>query len=364
MPQLTKLKQLEIGLYQDAKRDGVTLSQHLQELARKGEIGEDLYTPEARNAEGQPVDAFRQLLAASGIRTKGEFAQTGDAFLSDAQNRVLFPEFVNRTYRDAERDAVNVLQTTDLVSVRFGIDGNSYRTGVITAGQEKELEFGRVAQLGELPVYSIVLSEKPINLYKYGGVLRMSYEAVRRTRLPVLARYIGKVSRAQSRRKVKQALNTALNGDGNANPAPASTPAAGAAFTLADIIALQMDGLTNGVQFTTITADTADLSAILNLEIFTGAAATAAGADFRDTGTWPALLGMRPRLALADSALVGSKKLLAIDTANGLEEVYENGSELTESERLITSQFENVAISEVLGFAKPDVQAFRTKQHA
>jgi hypothetical protein len=361
---IKKLSQLELGLYQDAARQGMNLSQHLNELARTGGIDEALVRPDARNSAGEPVDAFKQLLAAAGIRTKGEFAQTGDAFVSDPSNRVLFPEFVAREYRDAERDAVNVLQTTDLVSTRVGIDGTAYRTGVITAGQEKELEFGRVAQLAEMPVYTIVLSDKAVNALKYGGVLRMSYEAVRRAKLPILSRYIGKISRAQSRRKVKQALNVAINGDGNANPAPASTAATGNAFTLADIIGLQMDGLVQGVQFGIITADTADLAAILNLEIFTGAAASGAGADFRDTGTWPALLGMRPKLALADSVLQGSKKLLAIDQANGLEEFYENGSEIVESEKLITSQFENIAISEVIGWAKPDTQAFRTKSHA
>ena len=360
---IKKLQQLELGLYQDAARQGMTLSQHLNELARKGEIGEELYQPDARNSAGEPVDAFKQILAAAGIRTKGEFAQTGDAFVSDPANRILFPEFVSREYRDAERDAANVLQISDLVSTRIGIDGTAYRSGVITAGQEKDLEFGRVAELGEMPVYNIKLSDKAVNALKYGGVLRMSYEAVRRAKLPVLSRYIAKMSRAQARRKVKQALNVALNGDGNGNPAPASAAATGASFTLQDIIALQMDGLTNGVQFGIITADAADLAAILNLDIFTGVAATAAGADFRDTGRWPAILGMQPKMALADSALQGSKKLLAIDQANGLEEFYENGSEIVESEKLITSQFENIAISEVVGWAKPDVQAFRTKSH-
>lgn len=364
MTKIKTLKNLELGLYQDAAREGMTLSQHLNELARKGEIAEELYKPEARNSHGEPVDAFRQILAEAGIRTKGEFAQTGDAFLTDPNNRVLFPEFVSREYRDAERDAVNVLQTADLVSVRIGIDGTAHRTGVITAGQEKDLEFGRVAEMGEMATYTIKLSDKAVNATKYGGVLRMSYESVRRAKLPILSRYIAKISRAQNRRKAKQALNTALNGDGNSNPAPASTAATGGSFTLQDIIGIQMDGLVQGVQFGIITADAADLAAILNLDVFTGAAATAAGADFRDTGRWPNILGMTPKLALADSALQGSKKLLAIDQANGLEEFYENGSELTESERLITSQFENIAISEVVGWAKPDTQAFRTKSHA
>ncbi|WP_339098299.1 hypothetical protein WDJ50_18640 (plasmid) [Deinococcus sp. VB142] len=355
------LKQLELGLYQDAKREGLTLSQHLQELSRKGDIDEALVRPDARNSQGQPVDAFKQLLSAAGIRTKGEFAQTGDAFLSDPNNRILFPEYVAREYRDAERDAENVLQASDLVSARIGIDGTAYRVGVITGGQEKDLEFGRVAELGELPVYSIKLSDKAVNAYKYGGVLRISYEAARRTKLPVISRYIAKIARAQGRRKAKSALNTALNGDGNGNPAPASAPAAGATFTLADLIALQMDGLRNGVQFNVLTGDSTVLSEILGLDVFTNAAATAAGADFRDTGNWPRILGMAPRLAMTDSALEGSKKVLAVDSNNGLEEFYENGSELTESERLITSQFENIAISEVVGWAKPDEQAFRTK---
>ncbi|MVN88282.1 hypothetical protein GO986_16170 [Deinococcus sp. HMF7620] len=364
MTKITKLSNLELGLYQDAAREGMTLSQYLNEMGRKGDIAEELFQPNAKNSQGEPVDAFKQLLAAAGIRTKGEFAQTGDAFLSDPTNRVLFPEFIVREYRDAERDAVNVLQTSDLVSTRLGIQNNTYRTGVIQAGQEKDLEFGRVSELGELPAYTIKLSDKAVNAQKYGGVLRMSYESVRRARLPIISRYVAKISRAQNRRKTKQALNTALNGDGNSNPAPASTAATGTTFTLQDIIALQMDGLVNGVQFGIITADAADLAAILNLDIFTGVAATAAGADFRDTGKWPNILGMQPKMAMTDSALQGSKKLLGIDQTNGLEEFYEEGSEIVESEKLITSQFEIIAISEVVGWAKPDTQAFRTKAHA
>jgi hypothetical protein len=364
MTKITKLTQLEVGLYQDAKANNMTFSQLMNDLLRKGDIDESLARPGVTNSQGQSVDAFQQLLAAANIRTKGDFANTGGAFLDDPNNRVLFPEYVARTYRDAERDAVNVLQIGDLVSTRVGIDGTAYRTGIINSGQEKDLEFGRVAQLGEMAVYSIVLADKAVNALKYGGVLRMSYEAVRRAKLPILNRYLAKIARAQGRRKVKQGLNVALNGDGNSNPAPASTAAVGTVFTFADIIALQMDGLKNGVQFTGITGDSTTLAELLALDVFTAPGATARGADFRDNGNWPSILGMTPKMAVSDSALEGSKKLMAFDTANGLEEFYENGSEIVESERLITSQFENVAISEVVGWAKPDVQAFRTKQHA
>lgn len=360
---IKKMTQLEVGLYKDAKRDNMTFSQKLEELVRKEEISPDLVSPDARNSRGERVDAFKQLLAAAGIRTKGEFAQTGDAFLADQNNRVLFPEFINRTYRDAETDQINALQITDLVADRIGIDSNAYKTGVIAGGQEKDLEFGRVAQGGELPVYTVTVADNAVSLFKFGGILKVSYEAARRMPLTQMARYIAKIARAQSRRKVKQATAVALNGDGNSNAAPASAAIAGTVWTLADLIQLEIDGMQNGAGFNILTGDGVEIAQILALDIFTGPAATAQGAAFRDTGEWPTILGMRPRVSLSGSALEGSKKIMAIETAAGLEEVYENGAELTETDKLIDTQFERVAISEVLGYAKPDVQAFRTKLH-
>lgn len=352
-----KIAQLDPGIYDDAKRNGMNLTAYLGEMARKGDIDESLINLEAKNSQGQSVDPFKQLLAKAGIRTKGEFAQTGDAFISTPENRILFPEYVSREYRDAETDTLNVLRHTDLVSVRVAIDGTAYRTGVIEAGQERDLEFGRVAEMGEIPVYSIKLADKAVNAHKFGGTLRMSYEAIRRTRLPIISRYIAKIARAEARRKARLALETAINGDGNLNPAPVTYGTR--PWDLADLVKLQMDGLQNGVQFNIITGDSVELSSLFLLDIFTGAGATSAGADFRDNGVWPNILGMRPKMAMSGSVLENSRMLLGVDTANGLEEFFERGSELVESERLITSQFENIVISEVMGFAKPDAQAFR-----
>ncbi len=361
---IKKLSQLEKGLYQDAKTQKVTLSQLLDKMSRDGEIDGDLVRPEAKNSRGERLDAFQQLLVHAGIRTKGEFAQTGDAFLSDPNNRVLFPEFINRTYRDNETDIINAVQISDLVANRTGIDGSSYRTGVITAGQEADLEWGRVAQGAELPEYTIVLAEQAINLFKFGGILKMSYEVLRRTSLPMVARYVGKIARAQGRRRVKQAINVILNGDGNSNPAPAANAATGTSFTLADILDLQMSGIKNGAGFNLLVGDMVEIGQILTLDVFIAPGSTARGGDFRDTGNWPSVLGMTPRVALVGSALEGSKKILGVETAGGLEEVYENGSQITESDKLIETQFERIAMSENLGYTKPDIQGFRTKAHA
>lgn len=358
---LEKVSQLEIGLYEDAHRGGMSLSLYLNEMARKGELSENLYRPEARNSQGQPVDAFKQVLAAAGIRTKGELAQTGDAFFSTPSNRVLFPEYVSREYRDAERDLPPLfVSLDDLVTNREGISSNAYRTGVIESN-ELELEFGRVAEGGELPVYTVTHAEKAINVYKYGGILKMSYESVRRAALPMLNRYIAKVARAQRRRKIKQAMNVALNGDGNSNPAP-NTATAGATWSFADLINLQFEAAAAGVMVDTIVGDSTELISLIALHTLTADGRPAdRNTPYVENGTLPAPLGMELKLALPGSVLVGSRKVMGIDSADGLVEVYENGSDITEAERLITTQFEVIAISENLGYAKPERQAFRTK---
>lgn len=360
---ITNRKQLELGLYQDAKREGMTLSLLLQEKARKGELSGELYDPNAKNSKGQPIDAFKQLLAAGGIRTKGELAQTGDAFFSDASNRVLFPEFISREYREQERAVLPVfVQLSDLVTNREGISSNAYRVGMISSSNDDELEFGRIAEGAEFPVYTVTHAANAINIYKYGGELRLSYEAIRRAALPMLSRYIGKVARAQVRRKIKQATSVALNGDGNANPAP-NTATAGAAWTFADLIAMQFNSATAGVQTSVIIGDSTEIASVVGNFVLTsdGRPADRSVAFVDNGGVLPSPLGMTLKLALPGSVLEGSRKLLGVDSADGLVEVYENGSEITESEKLITSQFNVITISENLGYAKPESQAFRTK---
>lgn len=359
---LSKLKQLELGLYQDASDANLNLTQHLDEMARKGEIAEELVNPEATNVKGEKVSAFKQLLAKAGIRTKGPMASTGDAFFSDPNNRILFPEFVSTTYKDQERDLAGpyFLTIGDIVTNRQGIGSSAYRTGIITSGQRERLEFGEVAEGGELPRYRVDLAEKAINLKKYGGILEMTYESIRRAALPMLARYLGKIAQAQMYRKLKDALNVALNGDGNSNPAP-DTASLGANWAFDDIINLMVEGANAGIMFDFIVGETTDITQVLKLSQFTDVAATARNADFRDSGRFPAPLGLDLKISIPNSVLDGSKKLMGVDRANGLVEVYEEGSQITEADRLITTQFEQIAISENLAYAKPDINAFRTK---
>lgn len=360
---LSKRSQLELGLYQEASARSLTLSAYLGELGREGKISEDLFKPDLTNSKGEKLDAFQQLMLGGGIRTKGALAQTGDAFMTDPNNRILFPEFVSREYRDQERQLPALfVALADLVTNREGISGNTHKAGMLSSAQDTELEFGRVAEGAELPIYTVTQAERAIDLFKYGGALKLSYEAVRRVALPMLSRYIGKIARAQVRRKIKRALAVALNGDGNANPAPNSVSRA-VLLQFADLIDLIFESASTSQEASLLVADSELISQILMQYTLTtdGRPADRSIAFVDQGGTLPSPLGMTLKLALPGSILVGSSKVMAVDSNDGLVEIYENGSEITESEKLITSQFEVITFSENLGYAKPEANAVRTK---
>ena len=360
---LSKRSQLELGLYQEAKQKNLSLSTYLNEMARKGEIAEELVKPGLTNSQGEKLDAFQQLMLAGGIRTKGALAQTGDAFFTDDNNRILFPEFVSREYRDQERALKPIfIKLEDLVTSREGINGNAYKAGMLSKAQDRELEFGRVAEGAELPIYTVTQAQRAIDLFKYGGALKLSYEAVRRVAIPMLSRYIGKIARAQVRRKIKRALAVSMNGDGNANPAP-NTLTRGTTVTLVDLIDLIFEAARDSQETSVLVSDATVISQILMTYTLTsdGRPADRSVAFTENGGTLPSPLGMDLKLTLPDSILEDSSKLMSVDSLDGLIEVYENGSEITESERLITSQFEVITFSENLGYAKPEAGAFRTK---
>lgn len=357
-------KNLEKGLYEDARKHGRTLTQHLQVMADNGEIAEDLYDPDARDAKGQPVDAFRQLMLGVGLRTRGAYgAQTvNEVFLTDNQNRVLFPEYINREYRDQERLPRNELTLADLVLTRNPITASVYQYGVIK--DDRDNEPARVTEAADLPLYTVKFAQNPVYIRKYGGRMHVSYETLKRSSLDVLGRWVARVRRRAERAQVKDALEILVNGDGNSNAAPSLPDLAGTTYTIDDIIDLVILAETNDADPSILTGDLVELGNLLKMDFVKDAASTALGADFRDTGMWPRILGMQPKRAPSGSVLEGAKKIVAIDQLLGLEMAFDPEMELTESAALIEKQVEVITFSEAHGFGKPDKGAAVTVKHA
>jgi hypothetical protein len=155
-----------------------------------------------------------------------------------------------------------------------------------------------------------------------------------------------------------------LNGDGNSNPA-LNTNTAAASFVALDIVTMEVEANDAGISPTIVVGDKTECLSLLSIPIVIADGGTAQAASFRDDGTWPRLFGAAIKRAPLGSVLDGSKKIMGFDPRRaGLEEYYENGSEIVESQKLINSQMEEIVFSEVIAYAKPDPSSFHTRTHA
>lgn len=382
---IKKLTQLDGGVYADMVREGRTsLSEHLDALATKGDIDPAfLPTPEERKeAAGRDITALQHIFAAHGIRTKGERASKGGVFTrGDASYvegaEVLFPAFVTEAYQSpdipfrdvqepqrwldqSQRQPRNRVSLDDIVSARVGITGDTYKAGVIERGNEDDLDPARVTEGADLPLYKIVTAEHSIKIYKYGGRVRATYEYLRRTNLNLVARTIAGIARREEIRKLRAALEVALNGDGNSNPAINVNNGNAAGWRVTDFDLIEAEMAEYDREPAMFVADKDTLLAIRALRI------PQSGVELS-----PALLamygtayitpsGVPLRFAPTDSVLDGSDKLLTWGIGDGLEQVTENDSIIREADRFIRNQTEEFTISENVGFAKSEPHGFFT----
>ncbi|MFA7459728.1 MAG: hypothetical protein WCY60_01825 [Trueperaceae bacterium] len=383
---IKKLTQLDAGVYTDMVRANRTsLSEHLDALAAAGDIDPGfLPTPQERKAAagGREITALQHIFAAHGIRTKGERASKGGVFTRGDSHyvegaEVLFPAFVTESYQtpdipfrdvqepqrwidQSQRQPRNRVTLADLVSANVGIDGDTYKAGVIERGAEDDLDPARVTEGADLPLYIIKTAEHSIKVYKYGGRVRASYEYLRRTSLNLVGRTIAGISRREEVRKVRAAIAVALNGDGNSNPAINVNNGNAAAWRVTDFDIIEAEMNDYDREPAVYVADKATLLAIRALRIpASGIALTPAqAAMYGNPYMTPS--GVPLKFAPTSSILDGSNKLLTLGIGDGLDQVTENGSIIQEADRFIANQTQEFTISENVGFAKSEPHSFFT----
>ncbi|WP_019584682.1 hypothetical protein [Deinococcus apachensis] len=355
MSKIRKLADITLALKKEAQAANHTFAQHLQHLADNGEIDEGLYDPNVRNSAGQSVDAWKQLIVrGAGLQPKGRNAATtvNDAFFRQDDNRILFPLYIEERYREVGRESRNGLVLADVVTDVVPVEASVVATQLLSFTDDENADLARVAEGAEYPVLTITQGDAVVRLLKYGGRLEASLEAVLNASLSTLDRWLLKVRRQADRNKIRKALDILRNGDGNNNAAP-NVAAAGASLTPGDFIALLMKSEGYGADPAVLTGSTEALGTALSMEGITGAAATA-GEDFRQTGTFPLIYGMRPKLPPQRSVLTGTRQLMAIDPAAALTQHYDPRFDLVRYEDIIRRDLTAVQITEMLGFSKPD----------
>jgi hypothetical protein len=354
---------LSVGLYDEAFKDGMNFSQFLEKI-----------NP-SESDDG--LDAFERQLKRYGIRTKhdpkrGLFASTGEYFFNSNQpeSRILFPEYISRVARMAimnQEDNVN-----ELVASFENITGNgTYRSIYIDDTQAQRTK-SRVGERGEFPRTKVSWSEKATTLKKYGVAIEMTYEFVRRASLPVIETLIGRIMIQNRLDEVDMALTVITSGDGNAKEGGAagntdlsdlgvSNPTSTSSLTYESWLRWLMAFFPG--RCSTIVLNTTDYAKYMNMArpnpdpiwIYSLL-------DKSIIGGQPSVVNPRVadriRVVVHDS--VSDNVIVGLDRPYGIIGYRESNTDLTETNKIINGQWDEIVVSNTVGFAKLFESACKT----
>jgi hypothetical protein len=378
--------------YREAVDRGLSFSAYLEEL-------------DPSDGYNDGLDAFQRQLAVADIRVRSDLANGVPAhrverFWNSAKSgsENLFPEYVNRVYRAVtlagfddqqnrfyassvpvsavlnpavldqivrQKQIAPAIPLSAIIAFTNTIDGAAYVSHYLTDDSD-ERTMKRVSEGSEIPTAILTGSDHTIRLRKYGRKLRASYEAIRRSPIDRLALHLALLAVQAEADKVNTAIDVAINGDGNTNSASNSnlttldTTTTAGNLTLKAYLAWRM-AWPNPYNCSVIVGQNAYILQALLMN--TGSANTPF-AQFQ--GSW-GIGGFQPINPNLGATRIGwltntglSTKLLGIDARFGLEMVVEAGATLTETDRLISTQFNEIVMSESVAFAVLDANANKT----
>ena len=376
-------KNLGLRSMDEAYREGMNFSRWLEEQ-----------DPSEGYHDG--LDAFERQLAIAGITTntnaeRGFYADEFRAF-EDAgeQGHVLQIEWMARQYRkvahatrsvlasdsatvgSAMRPYVDAAQARmhqlapaiplgELIAFRTQIDSNMYRALYLN-DDETQYRMVRVGETAEIPGATLTQGERPVDLYKYGRRLDISYEAMRRVPIDTVAFYIARMAIQAEVDKVSTVLNVLVNGDGNEGTeaeiirlGDLDPNATANRLTLQGWLAFKLK-FRNPYQLTHELVQ--EGVALQQLLLDTGSANTRLA---ELSGTFGGFEPMNDvfrdnvRFGVLDEA--PSNQIVALDARFAVEQITEIGGTINESKKWIEKQVDTLVFTEVEGYAVVDSKA-------
>lgn len=345
-------------MYYKAYNKGMSFTQLLENI-----------DPTPLSGPGSELDAFERQLLRFGIQTKddpkrGIHASKGEMFFQSNQpeSRILFPEYLNRLARVAVMDENNILDEivagTETIS-----DQGIYRSLYIDDTQANRTQ-SRVGERGAFPVVKVSWSEKATTLAKYGVAIQMSYEFVRRASLPIISVFVKRIMLQTRLDEVTMAVNALQLGDGSGH-------ASGGAITAEKLGDNYQGGTPAGTEdmtylgylkwlysfypgkCTTVIGKAHDILLLMTLPkptvdpmwLYTFL-------DQSKVSGKPILVndraGASVRYVICDDCT--EDYLIAIDKSAALFGYREAGADLTETNKVINGQWNEIVISNTIGF--------------
>ena len=267
---------------------------------------------------------------------------------------VLWPDAMDAAMRYQELEP-SVLSY--VVGRTRGIDSDTFKAFYLTDSTvEAAARMKRVGEYAEIPHMTITGSDQSINVQKYGRALRASYEVMRRQSLDLIAWTVNYIKAKADNDKFLHAVDVLINGDGNSGTSATSTngstldAAAGSTLTLKMYLGWGMLW-TRPHQCNVVLGTNGSIISLMLLNAGSAnlppnQAISASGAIGQVTLVKPIYGGV----AAINESTVTASNLLGLDNRYTLELVNEVGADIVEVDRIIQRQYEEVVLTESVGF--------------
>ncbi len=329
----TTFKRLNVerGMYKQAAKEGVSLTEILER--------ED----PSENYPGVGLDAFERQLAARGLSVAGRAAVKLEEFYDTPDSSVLFPEFIDRQVRMGELLSDVTLRDDDIIATETEIDSMTYENAIVDLTSDVNMKI--VPQGTKFPRVSITLSDKTVTLRKHAILISQTYEHLRGIRVNKMAVFLRLVGWKMAQDKAADALDILMNGNtGQSNPA-FTFAATGLTYNNMVDFFLKFDPYS----FRVVILPEAGLGAVLKLSEFKDSRIFS---EFLTEGRLISPMGATMKRHDPETASVLASKMVGVDERFALERIVQSGATLTETDKVIDGQWEELAISTVVGYAK------------
>lgn len=321
---------------------------------------------EGKNA----LNGYEQVLMHLNIPVRADLEQgidlraASDVFGTKTGTRILFPDVLMDVVKwtTGQDPIVNV---QSIVAQSRTIQGNSaIMLDLVDPGVD-EIKMFQIAEGGEIPMRKIGTSERSVKMFKVGHGYEFTYEFARRANVDILTPYVSRINRQFEIDKVKYATAILVSGDGVAGAisVDAETAYGGTNGTLdwKSLFNWLVARAAAGYPIDTLIGNYATYGTFIGL--FTPTVNTnnipQAMEGVGGPMMAPSLSFMNYKINFAISNTVAADVLIGIIKPETIEELQEAGSDIQESDRLITSQKVQFVRTQTVGYNLVTPQARR-----
>lgn len=271
----------------------------------------------------EKLDAYERQLKRFDIRISGSECDRVEKFFTTTESAVLFPEFIRR----AIRQGIDSSALSDIAAVNTACCSSKYMGCAIDDSASYD---SVTTQTNALPITKITENTNPLSLNKYARAIHISYEAVRKQRLDVLAVMLRSVGVKLGNAVVKAAVTVLKSSAGT------STAAAGANFTYSDLA--KLCGKFKDFNLNTVLASPSVLAGILTMDQMLESSSENPGEAMLPFGA-----RILKTAQLDDKTIIGIDKDFALEMVTGTDIIME-------TDKLIDNQLSTITVSLQTGF--------------